>query len=117
MNATETERATHTPLPWVWDADDFGIYQRAADGSCGPQIARIVTETDESETDAVNRADAALIVRAVNAHADLLAACEGAKVLCQSLADDLHDTVGWDLSNSDNWCRLVDAIARAKRGE
>ena len=43
---------------------------------------------------------------------DLLAACEGAKVLIEVLYDD----TGRDPYNNDNYCRVVDAIAKAKKG-
>ena len=56
-----------TPRPWVVD-DDSGIYYVIA-----PEIALVAT-LDPSDDDAPAGANAALIVRAVNAHDGLVAA-------------------------------------------
>jgi len=63
----------HTPGPWMpyEDAKSIGIYMRDDDGSCGPQVALVLTENLETDTCDQARADADLIAAAP----DLLAAC------------------------------------------
>ena len=59
------EQMTHTPIPWKLDAKPTD-YPQAVASSDGTVVA--ITGND--------RANAAFIVRAVNSHADLLAALE-----------------------------------------
>ena len=82
--------AKHSPLPWR--APSAGIY--AADGQ---MVASLGTPTCVKSATAANHgnaraaaetidANAALIVRAVNSHADLLAACEKVEMVLANAA-------------------------------
>ncbi len=61
----------HSPLPWkldVWTIENTGAYASIVAGDV--EFGRI----DNGDAEAMSRADAELIVRAVNSHADMLAA-------------------------------------------
>lgn len=70
--------ANRTPLPWKSNEDScsIGIYMLDKDGSCGPQVAMVLTENLLSDNFDQARNDADFIVRACNAHDDLLNALE-----------------------------------------
>lgn len=91
----------HTPGPWM-----VGDDARLPTGRTIRSTKRIYIADVECE------ANAAFIVRAVNAHADLVAACKG-------LIDDLADAINGDYSESD-FAELVSdakvALARAEGG-
>jgi hypothetical protein len=57
-------KATFSPGPWIAHEDrlnDIGVYMVEPDGSCGPQVARVLTENIDDQTFDQARADAALI--------------------------------------------------------
>lgn len=66
----------HTPLPWVLDTKIDGLAEIT--NLVGHTIAIIKTDCFQHGDVAVNLANGELIVRAVNCHADLLAALEAA---------------------------------------
>ncbi len=71
MGTTKQAPAPHTPTPWrIVDDSELTI----ADAHGGSAIAYLNMDPNEK----VRYADAAFIVRAVNAHDDLLAACKDA---------------------------------------
>jgi hypothetical protein len=63
---------THTPLPWRISQERNRTIIFGGTGR-GAQWVAIIATTDDPDTDAAN---AAFIVRAVNSHAALLAACQ-----------------------------------------
>lgn len=69
----------HTELPWAIGStsDDIGIVARNA-GHGGKLVAMVVYDEDEAQDEDERFANAQLIVRAVNSHAELLAACKRA---------------------------------------
>jgi hypothetical protein len=68
-------KTKHTPGPWRYDPYE-GSYQSAIIGECY-QIATV-------SYDDWDHSNAAFIVRAVNAHDDLLAACKAALSLTEN---------------------------------
>ena len=68
----------HTPTPWFWMADDDVRKPRIFANGDGADIGKLITEVGNAEpwNDALDEweANAALIVRAVNSHANLVAA-------------------------------------------
>lgn len=67
----------HSRLPWrvYVDADAPGIYMTNMDSSCGPQIAKVLTENIDAENEflaGIALADGQFIVTAVNCHDELL---------------------------------------------
>ncbi len=88
----------HTPLPWVIREEVNGYAYIGHEHPESPPVAMIPHESPE------DRANVALILTAVNAHADLLAACEA------FVAADNHDgiTLAFNMASA--------AIAKAKGG-
>jgi hypothetical protein len=80
----------HTPLPWKADGPE--VFALDADGNfnCHVATAWSFPYLGPGSDEAV--ANAELIVRAVNAHADLLAACESAAEAFEAL--ELLDEAG-----------------------
>lgn len=83
----------HTPTPWlidddVFDEDEIEITsQDLLDNSMGA-IAAIQVGTFNDDVEARKRADAEFIVRAVNAHDDLVAALRGLRSWMPPAGDD-----------------------------
>ena len=92
------------PTKRPWHTSGLTIFARGA--SANPCIAEVA---ESFADEAVNLANAEFIIRAVNSHDGLLAACEVAKVLL--------DEMGW-ISEDTEVCELVKqlraAIAKAK---
>lgn len=114
MNATE--RVTHTPLPWEVDTDEHGLYRiRAWQDDIHCVVAAVHGDPDYSPECEGN---AALIVRSVNAHADLLAALRE----CHKIGVMLGTGNARERVSASNGGRMIRAvvdaaIAKAKRGE
>lgn len=78
---TQPETKAHTPLPWScdngviawWGGDQPGCMVRKQDGDTGHALANCLAQYASHEQATAN---AALIVRAVNSHAELLEALE-----------------------------------------
>lgn len=67
----------HTPTPWYVDYNDVSDYQLPIKHESGAVIADVcLLESDHVSV--TERVDAEFILRACNAHDDLLAACERA---------------------------------------
>lgn len=65
-----TQPAPHTAVPW--ESDGLNIHESASSHRVLATTCGDLIETKKEESDA----NAAFIVRAVNSHADLLAACQ-----------------------------------------
>jgi hypothetical protein len=77
-NAMSNNAEQHTPTPWKVDRFDHLLISNDPDAViCGVRGQHV--------TDFVKPADAYLIVRAVNAHDELLAACRAAKAAIESM--------------------------------
>ena len=80
MNTTQTKTAKHTPLPWLLMPNGLSISGNDPEGIRYQELARMVNGNSVhphlSVTDETQRANAALIVRAVNSHEELLGACK-----------------------------------------
>src|SRR5690349_1448428 len=114
---SQTAETKHTPLPW--QAREHGTFVYNVHGNvcaCGdPHASGYVSYTEpeigsQYLSEAV--ANAALIVRAVNCHADLLAAARGLANAAASLSfreAEIRETVG-----NTNWAVLLYWIAQAR---
>ena len=91
--------AAHTPLPWRFGRHDAGGPDRDIIGASGDVLALASTG-----------ADAALICRAVNCHADLLAACRLAESLAPYIGESAFD------GHASAVFHALDAAARKARG-
>lgn len=96
-----------TPTPWTASYDDNGFYVVDAPGRPSPYIVATGGEGD------ADKANAALIVKAVNGRAALRAALEG-------LANEVSGLVAFEpdvravISNT-NWRCIMDRVAAARR--
>ncbi len=97
----------HTPTPWRTDEDFDHLSVAGADGA---QIADCcILGFKVKRNDAINRANAAFIVRAVNAHDDLVDALEVAKQFVEQEAEMRGDAdKGYALS-----CAAILPVIRA----
>lgn len=101
----------HTPLPWEVseDEDDGLLFGYAIEGRDEEIVAEGIQSLDDAE----------LIVRACNAHHDLLAACENVNALNEFLDGHLSlaecnaicTRNGWD-GNEKTKCLWVDQTVR-----
>jgi hypothetical protein len=86
-----------TPGPWMYYLEnngDVSVCTRNDDGTCGPQIATVVSETVEDPYSFQNLADASLIAS----------------------APDLRDALQWLVDDlSDVEAGIVDAMANARQ--
>ena len=108
MSQTETQ---HARTPWqVETSSHGGSNVRDADGNV-PAIARVYDSHGQA------KANAALIVRAVNSHAALVAACEKLAERFQDLMDNGRIELGVDECESaeDELLAARAAIAKARR--
>lgn len=115
------EEAKHTPTPWIFTLsgmrmrDDYSQPVAIAQHGFGNLIAGVFGDVRGGEP--VAKANAADIVRAVNAHDDLIAAVQ---FVLDHIADpertprDLYSAFGLDSSRAITMCRA--AIAKARGG-
>lgn len=68
---------THSPLPWR-SREDMGAARNIDDPNDDP-VVLVQSRSPLGKPDPEAMANVALIVRAVNSHADLLAACKAAR--------------------------------------
>ncbi len=114
---------THTPTPWQLGllVSGAGTGREIETVAGGQRIAGVgthylrfagVPECYLRAYDDPNACEAntAFIVRACNAHDELLAACLGAQVTIEACYED----AGRDPCQNDNYCALCDAIAKAE---
>ncbi len=86
---------SHTPTPWVLGhngrplSENFG---HPCIGAEGRELAIVVAPVEDDETDD----NMALIVRAVNAHEELLGALSDALATLKELADEAGDVPEWN---------------------
>lgn len=86
-----TSTATHTPTPWRVDGcEPIAIVQ-------GETVICYVKQFDESGADAVDRANAAFIVRAVNSQGSLVEALHDADVFLGTLYPFVDADIGLKL--------------------
>lgn len=79
VGGTGMTRPAHTALPWTEHYDDNGFYYVVGEDMPSPYIVATGGEGD------TNKANAALIVRAVNCHDDLVKALEECSILLGGL--------------------------------
>lgn len=118
-----SEQAKHTPGPWWVGLDEDGglVYGVERDPDTGAESAAVVADTSREDGDeAIEGANAEVICRAVNAHADLLAACRlMASALLGFTADDLRRRVGeihgpmFDAAQESLWAAINKAAGEA----
>lgn len=127
---TPTQQA-HTALPWIVtpfltphdDRDPLGVYK------VEPAFVKLTSDDERSDqlddsehlTEAIhaeNRANADLIVRAVNSHAELVAALERLTSCAACTVDYLRDDQTIPVTSAGYWRNAVTsaraALARAK---
>lgn len=118
--------AEHTPTPWLLDEDCFDedvveiTSQDRLDNSMG-EIAAVQVGGFDDEVEAQQRANAEFIVRAVNAHADLVAALDAAQARCEIAVKEgrefygnAHDDDSADcLSEIEPWTNLLNQVCGA----
>lgn len=77
---TETKQATHTPVPWHIEEDGDALWIHDALNATIADVppSMVMMDGGDYELTDEDRANAEFIVRACNAHDDLLAACEQA---------------------------------------
>jgi hypothetical protein len=97
----------HSPLPWHF----YELPDREPDGCgyirSGDQRFEVSHHGDTGRSRAENLANADLIIRAVNAHADLVAALDD---LCDVIESDEEHGAGADEPD----CPICDAIRKAR---
>jgi len=95
------KRTEHTPtLPWKADeSDDYWILGGVLSG----KVAEVTFPEDRP-----------LVVRAVNCHADLVAALEAALFQMEIYPDHTYYAFGHDGRSKRHWCDLCDRIDDAR---
>ncbi len=109
-----TDRTQHAPLPWEVGGGPYdeklGTYPPIITSECR-DVATLETYYGDQE------ANAAFIVRAVNAHAQLVAALKSARLTIGALLDDLADLDGNDdaerVYNSQETSDAINAALKA----
>jgi hypothetical protein len=97
----------HTPLPWTWGKFDDEIHIVPLRG----EVIAKVCFRNSTVGKLPAEANARFIVRAVNAHDDLLAACRQAEILLQKIVLDADTPEEVFKCGS----ALVAAIAKAEK--
>ncbi len=96
-NKTKTNEVSHTPTPWHFEESSLnGVpkgesFWLANDTEEGNTTAHLLLNKAGHKDDAQVRVDAAFIVRAVNAHEEMLEALKGAMMIVKALSSD-NDT-------------------------
>jgi hypothetical protein len=104
------EVATHTPPPWRLSKSALVVLAGDDDPGAGFPGGRVVALTLPPDYKlATRRANAAFIVRAVNAHAGLLAACEAAHAVLLALPWGVYD-----VRPRDEWPAYLNAVELAR---
>lgn len=112
-----TNEAKHTPGPWDWmavSANASGGFHLYLIDAARRKIAALWGGAEEKQ------ANAALIVRAVNSHADLLAALRAAVKTIASIGGDLEVAAPESINANtyrDDIARLNAAIVKATGSE
>lgn len=105
--------ASHTPTPWVaWpDADGFVIVRAGTMRENGLQADWIAELSPDANGHSLeeDRANTDLIVRAVNAHADLLAELRRCSDMLSAVASDMEDGGSLDTLRGKYITALVNA--------
>ena len=103
-----------TPRPWKIE-DSTHIVQ-AVGNAAGVVVCDVENYSRFTQDDARNAANAELIVRAVNAHDDLVAACKAALQLAWEVGSESEDGVGTLLADGrgDLWRQLTAAVTKAE---
>lgn len=87
----------HTPTPWMWGHEEIVTVERRADNNCHTYVMTIEVDyyggvAGSPYLDFTN-ADKAFIIRACNAHTDLLTALKVAYEHCSDLSGDEADAI------------------------
>lgn len=97
---------SHTPLPWKWDGYDLWHIGESYDSATDPHRYTGITSDRRCDGSSAFTANRCLVLRAVNCHDELLAACEAAV----SEAIERDEDMGCNC-----WPQLIAAIAKAKK--
>ena len=89
---------------------------QAVGNAAGVVVCDVENYSRFTQDDARNAANAELIVRAVNAHDDLVAACKAALQLAWEVGSESEDGVGTLLADGrgDLWRQLTAAVTKAE---
>jgi hypothetical protein len=87
----EPQQSEHTPLPWVAEPEEASAGRGIAICAPGHGIVATITPDHEGYVDAVDWANAWLIVRAVNNHENLVAAYDQVEKAFLDALDALND--------------------------
>ena len=99
-----TEQEKHTPTPWLQDEDEgLTIYGAQLDDGRHPIVAEVWAQEAENYPADCTKANALLIVAAVNSHAALVGALKDSQSLCGFLVSVVRSGEGL---NADDDARL-----------